>query len=230
MHEIYAAEGADGVAALGFALAAMARAAPDRPLLWARQDLAAREYGGAYAPGLAAFGVDPARLIAVGARDPRDLLQAGLEGARCAGLGAALIELHGPAAAYDLVASRRLAFAAAESGARVVMLRSAAAPAPSAAETRWRLRAAPSRPLPAEAPGRPAFELVLLRQRNGQEGRRWLVEWNCDVGHFLERPLPEPGPAAADDAGPALSGAVVPLPALRADAERADGERLRRAG
>lgn len=228
LHEIYAAAPADAVSAVGFALAALA-AAPQggrRATLWTRQDLAAREQGRAHAPGLSAFGLDPADLVAVGVREPREALQAGLEGARSAALAAVIVELSGAAPAYDLVASRRLAFAAAASGTRVIVLRSAATPAPSAAETRWLARAAPSRPLAAEAPGRPAFELTLLRRRGGSEGLRWIVEWNRDDRRFVECPLA----AARGEAGePALSGAVVPLPALRADAG-ADAGGWRRAG
>ena len=233
LHEIYAAAPADAVAAAGFALAALAAALPAAPgagrraTLWARQDLAALEQGRAHAPGLSALGLDPADLVAVGLREPREALQAGLEGARSAALAAVIVELAGESPAYDLVASRRLAFAAAASATRVIVLRSAATPAPSAAETRWRVRAAPSTPLPAEAPGRPAFELTLLRRRSGPEGLRWIVEWNRDDRRFLERPVP--AVARDDDAGPALSGAVVPLPALRAEAG-ADAAGWRRAG
>ena len=229
LHEIYAAAPADAVAAAGFALAALAAApacAGRRATLWARHDLATLEQGRAYAPGLPALGLDPADLVAVGLREPREALQAGLEGARSAALAAVIVELAGESPAYDLVASRRLAFAAAASGTRVIVLRSAATPAPSAAETRWRVRAAPSTPLPAEAPGRPAFELTLLRRRSGPEGLRWIVEWNRDDRRFVERPALV---AARDDAGPALSGAVVPLSALRADGG-ADAAGWRRAG
>lgn len=230
LHEIYADAPADAVAAAGFALAALAAAPGEgrRAVLWARQDLAALEQGRVHPPGLAALGLDAGDLIAVGAREPREALQAALEGARSAALAAVIVELCGAAPAYDLVASRRLAFAAAASGTRAIVLRAGAAPAPSAAETRWRARAAPSTPLPAEAPGRPAFELTLLRRRSGPEGLRWIVEWNRDDRRFVERPVPAFA-AAGDGRRPALSGAVVPLPALRADARGRAGSEWRRA-
>ena len=53
----------------GLALRAMAAAGPGRDLVWVRQTHTQREAGALYAPGLSAFGLDPARLILVGVRD-----------------------------------------------------------------------------------------------------------------------------------------------------------------
>jgi protein ImuA len=109
-----------------------------------------------------------------------------------------VIELWGEPRPLDLTASRRLAMAAESSGVTTLLLRIAAAPAPSAAQTRWRVAAAPSLPLAANAPGHPAFDLELMRQRGGPEGLRWQVEWNRETRIL------------ADAAAPLL-GAVVPL-------------------
>src|SRR3546814_8574977 len=70
------------------------------------------------------------------------------------------------------------------------MLRIDAAPTPSAAHTRWQVAAAPSQPLEANAPGIPALDLTLLRQRGGAGGQHWCVEWDRDARGFAEAPLP----------------------------------------
>ena len=104
-------------------------------------------------------------------RDAKEALQAGAEAGRCATVGATLIELFGEARAYDLTASRRLALAAAAAGAPIFVSRVGASPAPSAAASRWLVRAAPSRALAANAPGSAAFTIFLLRQRGGAAGQ-----------------------------------------------------------
>eukprot|EP01037_Dinobryon_pediforme_P027134 gene27134-29923_t len=145
LHELYAAQEADAAGVTGVALAFARLAKPQAPILWVRQGFLDREAGVPYPPGLAEFGLDPAMLTLVRAQDAQGVLQAGLEGARCAALGAVMIELWGEAKALDLTASRRLALAAKASGTPALMVRIAATPAASAAETRWLVRAAPSR-------------------------------------------------------------------------------------
>src|SRR3546814_20413203 len=61
---------------------------------------------------------------------------------------------------------------------------------PSAAHTRWQVAAAPSQPLEANAPGIPALDLTLLRQRGGAGGPHWCVEWERDARGFAAATLP----------------------------------------
>jgi len=187
LHEIYAATEADapGMTGAGLAFARLLTGA--RPVLWVRQEFLTREAGAPHAPGLVEFGLDPSHLTFVRVRDAQAALQAGLEGARFASLGAVMIELWGEAKALDLTASRRLALAAKASGTLVLLARIAAPPRASAAETRWRVRSAPSRALAANAPGGPAFSLSLLRHRGGFASGEWHLEWNRDQGCFEER-------------------------------------------
>lgn len=174
------------------------------------------------AEGLAALGLAPERLVIVRTASELDLLRAGLEAARCPGVGLVLLETQGRLARYDLTTSRRLALAAEQttgeqagtgrqSGKSVIVLRGDAPPRPSAARTRWAIASAPSTALEAGAPGWPAIDAELLRQRGGMGGLRWRLEWNADHGTFRET-----GRAVHD--GPALSGAVVSVPGLRAGA------------
>ena len=224
LHEIYVTQEGDGVAAMGCMLALARQVAGKRPLLMVQQDMMTREWGLPYAPGFAEFGLTPDLFIHVLTQDVQSALQAGLEGARCAALGAALISFRGEARAYDLTASRRLSVAARASGLRIFLMRSAASVMPSAAETRWSIGAAPSSTLMAQAPGKPSFAATLLRQKSGKQDLRWLLEWDRDALCFETRELQSGEPAtrhAPDQPNskappPApLSGLVVPLPRHR---------------
>ncbi len=217
LHEVVAPGSADAAAAAGFALGLALRAAEGRPLLWARQDFIDGEAGLLSGMGLAAFGLDPAALVAVRARDATGVLRALAEGGRSPALGAAIGEIWGDPPVLDLTASRRLSLAARGSGVTLILLRLAAArssslegKAPSAAETRFEARAAPSSSLEANAPGAPAFAVTLLRQRAGIPGRRWHLEWDRD--HRTFRPIA----IGASRAAP-LPRPVAPLPAGRPD-------------
>ncbi len=216
LHEVYAASGGDAGAATGFALGLAARAAAGKPILWARQDMLDTETGHVHAPGLMELGIAPGSVVLVRGRDADDVLKAGEDAVRCAGLGAVLIEPWGAAGPNGLTISRRLMLAADLSGVTAVMLRVAAQPAASAAETRWQVAAAPSRLLEAEAPGLPAFDVTLLRRRGGAAGQSWIVEWNRD--RLVFSPRGERGAAP-------LSRPVVSVPA-----GGAAGEALRRTG
>lgn len=222
-HELYAARATDAAAMSGLALGLAQHTAP-RPLLWVRQAMLGYEAGAPYPPGIAELGVDPGRLILVEARDMASALQAGLEGARCAALGAVLIEIWGEARVLDLTASRRLALAAKASGILLLMVRIAARPQPSAAASRWEVRAAASRARAANAPGGPAFDLLLLRGRNRPDGARHHLEWDRDAQTFT--PFATRGNGWGDRA--ALSGAVVSVPGNRPGG--AGEGRFRRAG
>ncbi len=228
LHEIYAASTADTAAASGFCAGLALRAAGGKPVLWITQDMLETEAGRLHGPGLAAFGLDPARVILVRARDAGDALRAGAAAARSPALGAAVISPWGEPQALDLTASRRLSLAAEASGVTVLLLRAAAAPAPGSAATRWLIGTEPSRALAANAPGFPAFHAALARQRGGVSGVAWRLEWNREQGCFEER---RPGAAAAGE--PALSRAAISLPrggAGEAAAAAASGGLFRKAG
>jgi protein ImuA len=219
VHELFGAGEEEG-AATGFSLLLAHQSAGDAPLLWLRTQAAARAGGLAYGPGLAALGIDPARLLVGMMADDAMLLRAAVDALRCPAVGALVIELRGRAPLYDLTASRRLALAAEGSGVTAFLLRIGAEPVPSAAETRWRVTAAPSTPVPGNGPGLTAFDLHLLRRRAGPDGLRWRLAWDNETGAF------EDGRHERDDdrercGDPALSGAVVSLSAAGPAAGRA---------
>lgn len=209
LHEFFAAEVADAAAAAGFAAALTLRILPaGRRVVWVRQTHGESETGALYPPGLAALGFDPDSLIMVRTRDGLGTLRAGIEAVRCPALGAVVIEPWGSPKALDFSASRRLSLAAARSGVTTLLLRTGAEPCPNAAQTRWQVAAVASRPLGANAPGHPAFEIVLLRHRAGVAGLGWRLEWDHEYRVFRE--------------APPLSGDVAALPARR-PAQSRDG-------
>lgn len=221
VHELFGAVEEEGSAA-GLSLILAHLAAGEAPLFWLRT--ANKAAGMAYGPGLAALGLNPARVLIGAMPDDALLLRAAVDALRCAALGALVIELRGKAPLLDLTASRRLALAAEASGVTAFLLRIGGDPVPSAAETRWRVAAAPSLPLPGNAPGLTAFELCLLRRRAGPDGMTWRLVWNAEKGAFGEdwHERDEHGQGGGERDGRApLSGAVVPVPSDRPAAHHA---------
>ena len=205
LHEVVTAEAEEAGSAAGFAAMLGVLAGKGRPLLWLRTEAAERRGGRLYATGLGELGIDGHAVLVGLVADDAALLKAANDAGRCAGLGALLVECWGDPRALDLTATRRLMLAAEASGVTVLLLRMAAAESPSAADTRWRVAAAPSLPLADGsangAPGHPAFDVELLRRRAGPAGPTWRVEWNRDRRAFQD-------PAAAP-----LSGVVLPVAA-----------------
>nr|WP_255635638.1 hypothetical protein [Azospirillum sp. 412522] len=145
-----------------------------------------------YAPGLAAYGLTPDRLVAVRAGRAVDALWVMEEALRSSALSAVLGELEG----LDLTASRRLQLAAESSGVTGFLLdlsaggpvrrKSGRVDGLSAAVTRWRLDAAPSldeedaasRPVGAlRSLGTPRWSVALERCRSGRQGH-WTLAWD----------------------------------------------------
>jgi protein ImuA len=140
-----------------------------------------------YGPGLAAYGLNPARLVLVRAPRDAEILWAMEEGLRAPGIAAVVGEVGTLAA----VASRRLQLAAERFGITAFLLRrwrdggkaARERNLPNAAVTRWRIAALPSQPLPGEpGVGRPRWRVELLRCRGG-EPVSWEVEEVDATGH-----------------------------------------------
>ena len=153
----------DGAAAACFVAGIAART--QGKVLWcvAQQDL--------FAPGLEQAGLPPDRVIHVEAGDDKSTLACMEEGLRHGGLGAVVADI----ARLPMTASRRLHLAAKESGTIGLALRRWRRQAeasdfgqPTAAMTRWRISALPSRPLPVPGVGRARWLVELIRARAGE--------------------------------------------------------------
>jgi protein ImuA len=185
LHEIMGvgSDEEDGALAAAFAAAILGRlaATADGMVLWCLlcPDL--------YGPGLAAHGLDPARIVLV--RTPRDaeILWAMEEGLRSRGIFAVV----GEVGALPAIASRRLQLAAERSGITAFLLRrwrdggqaARERVLPNAAVTRWRIATMPSRALRNEpGVGCARWRVELLRCRGG-EPACWEVEVADATGH-----------------------------------------------
>lgn len=185
LHEVFA-EGRHSAAAAGFIAGLAHRVSADRPLLWVRQDFAAVECGALSMSGWRELGLDPRRLVMVHAPDVESALRTTADALACDALGAVVMEIWGETRLLDLVASRRLTLAARASGVTALLLRVAAAPLSSTAETRWTVRPARSPPRPEwQAWGAPVLETQLVRNRHGLTGH-WFMEWKCDECLFRD--------------------------------------------
>jgi protein ImuA len=135
------------------------------------------------------------------------------EGLTCRGLAAVLTEIRGASRLLDLTATRRLALRA-RSGVMGFLLRQASETEPSAATTRWRVEPLPASTLDGYAAGigRPAWRLILERNRRGATGAID-VEW--DHGRRSFAAIAGTGLAAASFApvrtAHSLAGAAVPV-------------------
>ena len=208
MHEVFTEAGRQSAAATGFVAGLAGRAAARRPMVWVRQDFAEIESGALSMSGLAELGLDPRVLVTVRAADVDTALKTAADALACDALGVVVLEVWGEARQLDLVTSRKLTLAAQASGVTGLLLRVAAEPSPSTAETRWIVRAAHSPPAAPSMPaaplmpaaawsawGAPVFDAQLVRNRHGPVGR-WIMEWKCDERLF-EKPAAYPQPVAA---------------------------------
>jgi protein ImuA len=227
VHEVGAATGHRGTA-FGFALALAARAHQARradDVLWVETSFAAGESGRLYGIGLENFGLPLARLLIVRVPHPRDVLWVTEEALGCRGIATVIAVV---ARDPDLTATRRLSLAVRDSGGLGVLIRERSTPYASAALTRWRVAAAPSRPDAFGGIGRTAFDLTLTKNRHGPGGR-WTILWDHHERAFLDPLSVGVARTAGDRPDRALERAAG---AFRSGAERSGAERhaLRRAG
>lgn len=175
-----------GDAAAGFA--AMIATRLEGMVLWC---VAADACADLYGPGLASFGLSPARVVVARCGDRTELLWAMEEGLRTRALAAVFGEPPGP---VDLTASRRLQLAAEAGGTLGMVLNPAGTGrfAASALESRWRID-----PAPAGGTVRPCWTVTLERCRGGAQGSYWMVERNEETGDFAVAAAPADRPAAA---------------------------------
>ena len=138
-----------------------------------------------HAPGLAGLGFPTGRLIQVRARDEAEVLAVLEDALATVGVAAAIGEAESP----DLKAGRRLQLACERRGATGVLLRRRPYGGPAgprgskvrevsgaAAQTRWRIAAAPSQPPPGDPGlGPPRWRVELERCRGGRPGA-WILE------------------------------------------------------
>jgi protein ImuA len=192
-----AAPGAEP-AALGFTLGLAASWAGPSSVFWVGEEGLFAEEGAPYPPGLAEFGLDPARLIVVRASKREEALWAAEQGLAAPG-AVVICTLGARGKPLDLKATRRLLLFAERNTSRCLLVRPLADA--SAAWTRWRVASAPSTAEAREL-GAPAFDVELVRSRAGPAGARFTLEWNADARVFADRNVARDLSAASEN-GPA---------------------------
>lgn len=194
LHEVRADQSRDGGAAAGFVLALAARLASaggEPSLMWISEADLRREAGRLYAPGLAALGLDPVRIVEVAARTETEALWAFEAALGCSGVGIAVCELR--ETSLDLAATRRAALRARDHGVTGFLLRLASRAEATAADIRFAVAPAPAGTIGrfAAGIGRIAWGLTLEKNRSGPTGA-FSVEWKPHERCFDE-PGGEPG-------------------------------------
>ena len=190
VHEILGAgaDEEDGAAAAGFIAGIAGRLGPELDgglVLWCLKR------GDLYGPGLAAHGLDPARIVTVRAARDDDLLWALEEGLRAPASSGGVAAVVGEIGRLPMVAGRRLQLAAERCGIPAFLLRrwrtggeaAAERARPSAAVTRWRIASLPSSPEAGEPGplgviGRPRWRVELLRCRGAEAAD---LSWDLEV-------------------------------------------------
>jgi protein ImuA len=183
-----------GTAAAGFTAALAGRVAAARAglVVWCQHRRRVRDEGVLHGPGLAAFGLDPARVLVVdGDRDDASLWA--MEEALRASAAAVVV---GEVERVDLFRTRRLQLAAETGGAAGLLLRPVdPVLEPSAAVTRWRVR---PRLVPSPWPGElgPLAWSAALWRAKGAVPARFEVRFDepslrfALVADLADRPLP----------------------------------------
>jgi protein ImuA len=170
LHEVSEAGPAHEYAAMVTLFVAGVLARLKGPVLWCvhSRDL--------FAPGIAAAGLHPDRVIYAETFRDADVLPVMEEGLRHKGLAGVV----GEVVKVGLKSTRRLHLAAEKSGSVALLLRRwrASDLTGSAAVTRWRIAPHPSSELPVPGVGRARWQLDLVRVRGG-EPASWIVE-ACD--------------------------------------------------
>ncbi|MCJ2080426.1 ImuA family protein [Methylobacterium sp. J-090] len=178
LHEVAPEAEGDEPAALGFALALVARrlaeVAGDALLV------IARGHPMPYGHGLAGLGLDPGRLLLFEAGSDSDAYRALEEALRTGGLAAVagLVD-----AGLPLTQSRRLHLARGRTDGLLLVLRPAGAESPNVAATRWRIAAGKALRDRFGCIERPCWRVRLDRCRNGRTGD-WLLEWDHAAHRF----------------------------------------------
>ncbi len=149
------------------ALLALLQPGDDRPILWVMAPNSVQEHGLPYGPGLAAMGVDPARILLVRPRTQADALWALEEGLTSGALAACL----GDCIIPDLTQARRLSLATRQHSTACLLL-SPRPTAAGAAHSQWYIKAQPSPAIWGDAPvvDTPCLKADLLKKRASAQG------------------------------------------------------------
>jgi protein ImuA len=196
LHEIHAASALDLPAALGFLTALLVSLPESGPIFIITSAQSLASAGQLHGHGFQALGLDPSRITLVEARKETDAFWALEESLRS---GAASAVAGFIAQSLDLKKSQRLSLAAREARRPLLLLRAPKTAVASAAETRWRIAAAPCHREPLGTLASWRWQVKLERCRNGSTGE-FVLEW-FHASHRFGLAAPLADPALPDSAG-----------------------------
>lgn len=195
------------------------------PVLWIGAPGVFSEAGVPHGRGLAALGLDPARMLLVEPRTLADALWVAEEAARTRGLAATVLEMRGNAKGFGLRETQRLQRRAQTSGRPLFLLRQSAEVEASAAPLRLVVEPAPSAPLfvlegtaharaVSDGIGPPGFAVTIEKNKAGPAGRTHFLHWNShERSFYAEQPRRRRAqPDVVADVATAASGTVVRFP------------------
>ncbi|GLQ57108.1 ImuA family protein [Devosia nitrariae] len=206
LHELLPASHADLSATLGFGLGALRRILETRAghILFVLPSFVAFDMGRLYPIGLAAYGIDPNRLVHLRVAKPVNVLWALEEALSHPAVAAAIGILPENDRAYDFTASRRLSMRAGRHGATAFIVGTRPDLGLStAADMRWRIGAEASAPAWRTGQyrpglGAPRWRVELIKTRKGVTGV-WPVEWDHETLSFrVAAPLGDRTPLRVD--------------------------------
>jgi protein ImuA len=180
LHDISPHAYGDIPAAMRIALAMAIRRLSDpverRPLLWCRIVREVREYGNLYGHGIETMGLPRHRFVTVTLKRPADALWVAEEALKSGAVAIVIADVD--AKHTNLTATRRLSLAAQTGKAAGLLVFTTPQSVSTASHTRWIASASRSQPPPYDlhAPGKPSWNLELVRARGGRPGA-WVVEW-----------------------------------------------------
>lgn len=180
LHDISPHAYGDIPAAMRFALAMAIRRVSDpverRPLLWCRVVREVREYGNLYGHGIESMGLPRHRFVTVTLKRPVDALWVAEEALKSGAVAIVIADVD--AKHTSLTATRRLSLAAQTGKAAGLLVFTTPQSGATSSHTRWIASASRSQPPPYDphAPGKPSWNLELVRARGGRPGA-WVVEW-----------------------------------------------------
>jgi protein ImuA len=206
LHDVSPRSYSDVPAAMRFTLALALRRMGDpaerRPLLWCRMAQAVREHGKLYGHGIEFMGLARHRFVTVILKRPMDALWVAEEALKSGSV--AVVISDADAKQTNLTATRRLSLAAQAGKSAGLLVFTAPQTGPTTSHTRWIASASRSQPPPYDlhAPGRPTWNLDLVRARGGRPGA-WTVEWQNAPHRFNLVPQLRSGAihAGADETG-----------------------------
>jgi protein ImuA len=195
VHEIHAASTLDAPAALGFLTALMISLPESGPIFIVTSAQSLNLTGRLHGHGLQTLGLDPSRLTFVEARKDAEAFWAIEETLRS---GVARIVVGLIAQSLDLKKSQRLSLVAREARRPLLLLRPPKAAVASAAETRWRIAAAPAQREPSGVLAGWRWQVMLERCRNGSTGE-FVLGWS-HASHCFSLAAALADPALPDSA------------------------------